>query len=188
MPHRYVVVTGRPGVGKTTLFRRVVERLRSEGYRVGGFVCPEVRAGGRRIGFRIVSLDGSLEAWLARVEGCDGPRVGRYRVCREAERVAREAVERALREADLVAIDEIGPMELRSPGIRSAILEALRSGKPGFFVAHLRLSDPDILPVLRREGVWFTVTLENRDVLPDRVYEAVLAALRSTGAASTTGV
>ncbi len=186
MSHRFVVITGRPGVGKTTLFRRVVERLQASGVRVGGFICPEVRVGGRRIGFRIVSLDGSMEAWLARIEGCDGPRVGRYRVCREAEDVARNAVDTAIRSADLIAIDEIGPMELRSPGIRSAILDALMSGKPGLFVAHLRLSDPEVLPLLRREGVWFTVTLENRDTLPNRVYEAVLAALGS--AASPTSV
>ena len=180
--HLYVVITGRPGVGKTTLFRRVVSELEKRGVRVGGFACPEVRVGGRRVGFRIVSLDGSLEAWLAKIgEECDGPRVGRYRVCREAETVAREAVERALREADLVAIDEIGPMELRSPGIRAAILEALRSGKPGLFVAHARLSDPEILPVLRSRGKWFTVTVENRDQLPPLVLEAILEALGRSG-------
>ncbi len=183
MTHLYVIITGRPGVGKTTLFERVVARLRSRGYRVEGFSCPEVRVGGRRVGFKIRSLDGSLEAWLARIEGCDGPPVGRYRVCRGAERVAEEAVERALREADMVGIDEIGPMELRSPGIRTAIVKALASGKPGIFVAHRRLSDPEILPVLRSKGVWFTVTEANREALVDRVYAAALEALEaaSTG-------
>ena len=171
------MITGRPGVGKTTLFRRVVDELRRRGYRVEGFACPEVRQGGRRIGFKIVSLDGSLEAWLARIEGCDGPRVGRYRVCLEAENVAREAVEKALREADVIGIDEIGPMELRTPGIRSAILEALRSGKPGIYVAHAKLNDPEILPLLKQHGKWFTVTLENRDRLPPLVLQAALEML-----------
>ncbi|AEM39677.1 Nucleoside-triphosphatase [Pyrolobus fumarii 1A] len=179
MPHRFVVITGRPGVGKTTLFRKVVGELRSMGYRVEGFACPEVRVGGRRIGFKIVSLDGSLEAWLAKAgEECDGPRVGRYRVCREAEDVARAAVERALREADIIGIDEIGPMELKTRGIRAAILAALRSGKPGIYVAHARLSDIEILPLLKSEGVWFTVTVENRDLLPPKVLEAALEAIR----------
>ena len=177
--HRYVVITGRPGVGKTTLFRRVVEELRARGYRVEGFACPEVREAGRRIGFRIVSLDGSLEAWLARIDGCDGPRVGRYRVCREAERVAQEAVARALREADAIGIDEIGPMELRTPGIRRAILEALNSGKPGIYVAHARLNDPEILPLLKKYGRWFTVTLENRNTLPPLVLQAALEILEA---------
>ncbi len=179
MSHRYVVITGRPGVGKTTLFRRVVEELVKRGFRVGGFACPEVRVGGRRVGFRIVSLDGSLEAWLARVgEECRGPRVGRYRVCaEEATRVAREAVDRALREADIIAIDEIGPMELRVEGIRRAILDALESGRPGLYVAHARLSDPEILPLLRSKGKWFMVTVENRDKLPPLVLDAVLEAL-----------
>ncbi len=171
--YRYVVITGRPGVGKTTLFTRVVERLVGEGFRVVGFVCPEVREGGRRIGFRIRSLDGRFEAWLARTgEVCTGPRVGRYRVCLEAEDVA-SRVSELFGSADLIAIDEIGPMELRSPGIRRAILSALRSGKPGLFVAHYRLSDVEVLGYLRPYGRWFTVTLENRNQLPDVVYSAV---------------
>ncbi len=177
MAKLYVVITGRPGVGKTTLFQKVLSMIVGKGYRVGGFLCPEVRVAGKRVGFRIRSIDGRYEAWLARVEGCDGPPVGRYRVCREAEEVAKRAVEDALRRADLVAIDEIGPMELKSPGIRAAILEALASGKPGFFVAHRRLSDPEVLPRLRGSGVWFEITEANRDVLVERVYREVLGLL-----------
>ncbi|NPA05361.1 MAG: DUF2478 domain-containing protein [Crenarchaeota archaeon] len=169
---RFVVITGRPGVGKTTIFSRVVERLRSGGCRVVGFVCPEVRVGGRRVGFRIRSLDGGMEAWLAHVSLCSGGRVGRYRLCSEAARVA-EYVAGLFSEADVIAIDEIGPMELRMPAVRNVILKAIGAGKPGLFVVHRRLSDPEIYPVLRREGVWFWVTLENRDALPDRVYTEV---------------
>ncbi len=180
MSHRYVVITGRPGVGKTTLFQKVVARLRAQGYRVEGFICPEVRQGGKRIGFLIRSLDGSLEAWLARVEGCYGPPVGRYRVCHEAEEVAREAIEKAIREADMIGIDEVGPMELKASGIRSAILRALSSGKPAILVVHRRLSDPQILPLLRSQGVWFEVTEANRDKLVDQVYAAALEAVKTS--------
>jgi nucleoside-triphosphatase len=177
--HLYVVITGRPGVGKTTLFQRVVARLRSLGYRVEGFICPEVRSGGRRIGFLIRSLDGSIEGWLARVEGCEGPRVGKYRVCDEANQVAEQAIDKAIKEADLIGIDEIGPMELKSPGIRSSIIRALSSGKPGLFVAHRRLSDPEILPRLRALGKWFEVTEVNREALVDHVFTAALEALKN---------
>lgn len=159
-------------MGKTTLVRRVAERLREEGYRLAGFYCPEVRRGGRRVGFRIMSLDGRHEAWLARVDGCSGPRVGRYNTCREAEEVASRAAEEAS-QADLVVIDEIGPMELKLPGIRGSILSILRSGKPGLFVVHERLSDREVLPQLQQRGRWFRVTLENRDSLVDEVYRFV---------------
>ncbi len=169
---QFVVITGRPGVGKTTLVKRVLERLISEGFSVTGFYCPEVRVGGKRIGFRIESLDGKVSGWLARIGECDGPVVGRYTTCREAERVAEEALKN-LHRADLVVIDEIGPMELRLPGIRKRILDVIKSDKPAVFVAHYRLRDPEIFPVLRAKGYWFEVTQSNRDVLVSEVYAVI---------------
>jgi nucleoside-triphosphatase len=168
----YVAVTGRPGVGKTTLFWKVVKRLQEDGVRVVGFYCPEVREAGVRVGFRIVALDGSVEAWLARRSGCDGPRVGRYNTCREAEQIAR-LVEERMDESDLIAIDEIGPMELKLPGVRRVIYKVFKAGKPGFFVVHERLSDPYILGKLRSQGTIFHVTVENRNTLVDEVYATV---------------
>ncbi|MDR7439301.1 MAG: nucleoside-triphosphatase, partial [Armatimonadota bacterium] len=43
-----MLLTGRPGVGKTTVVRAVVERLSA---RVGGFYTEEIREAGRRQGF-----------------------------------------------------------------------------------------------------------------------------------------
>lgn len=175
---RIVAITGRPGIGKTTIFVRVFEKLQRDGFKITGFVCPEVRRGGRRIGFLIRSLDGKLERWLARIDGCDGPRVGRYYTCMEAVDVASHVL-RQLPSADLVMIDEIGPMELKLPGIRSVIMEALRSNKPGIYVVHERLRDPEIEKILSREACIYTVTLENRDKLPEEVYQAARLILRA---------
>ncbi len=177
---RYVVVTGRPGVGKTTLVLRVTERLRNEGISVKGFVCPEVRRAGRRVGFLIKSIDGDEEGWLAHITACiGGPRVGKYTVCPEAGIIAQSIVERALKEADIIVIDEIGPMELKHPQIRRSILMALSSGKPGLYVVHRRLNDPQVLPILRKHGKWFIVTEENRDTLAQDVYREVKSIIES---------
>jgi len=168
--YRYIVITGRPGVGKTTLFNKIIETLKNRNIKVGGFICPEVREKGTRVGFKIRSLDGKYEGWLAHKTLCSGPRLGKYRLCiEEATNVATRAVEEALSKADIIAIDEIGPMELRIPQVRSSILKALKSGKPGLFVVHLRLSDVEILPLLKKHGIWFTVTIENRNMLVDSI-------------------
>jgi len=180
---QFVVITGRPGIGKTTIFVRVVERLKKDGYRVEGFVCPEVRRSGRRIGFLIRSLDGRIERWLARIEGCDGPRVGRYFTCMEAVDVANYLLQR-YPAADMVAIDEIGPMELRLPGVRRVIEEVLRSDKPGLFVVHEKLRDESIASLLEGRNCTFKVTLENRDTLPEVVYEAAKAIIESKSSAT----
>ncbi|XP_025140302.1 cancer-related nucleoside-triphosphatase isoform X2 [Bubalus kerabau] len=55
---RHVFLTGPPGVGKTTLIQKATEVLKSSGVPVDGFYTEEVRQGGRRIGFDVVTLSG----------------------------------------------------------------------------------------------------------------------------------
>ncbi|NPA84684.1 MAG: AAA family ATPase [Crenarchaeota archaeon] len=141
-----LAITGPPGSGKSTLARRIAEELRRRGLRVCGISCPDVREGGRRVGFVVEDLESGERAWLARVSGCSGPRVGRYRLCPEAEDLAVKALSK---DCDVYLIDEIGPMELRLPRLREAMLRALRSGRPFIAVHHLKLRDPDFLEALR---------------------------------------
>ena len=56
-PTNNFLLTGRPGCGKTTVVRRVVERL--SGQCLAGFYTQEVRESGRRVGFEAVGLAGS---------------------------------------------------------------------------------------------------------------------------------
>lgn len=54
------------GIGKTTLIRKASEVLKSSGVPVDGFYTEEVRQGGKRIGFDVVTLSG-LRGPLSRV-------------------------------------------------------------------------------------------------------------------------
>ena len=121
------LLTGRPGCGKTTLIRRLVEAL---GASAGGFYTGEVRRQGRREGFSLTTLDGQT-ATLAGVHIAGCHRVSKYGVDLEAlDAVGVPAIERATAEAELVVVDEIGKMELFSNRFRQAVLSALESGKP----------------------------------------------------------
>ncbi len=48
---RTLLITGPPGVGKTTVIRSLAERLKDR--RLGGFYTAELREGRERRGFRL---------------------------------------------------------------------------------------------------------------------------------------
>ncbi len=121
------LLTGRPGCGKTTLIRRLVEAL---GASAGGFYTGEIRRQGRREGFSLTTLDGQTTT-LASIHIAGRHRVSKYGVDLEAlDAVGVPAIERATAEAELVVVDEIGKMELFSNRFRQVVLGALESGKP----------------------------------------------------------
>ena len=123
---RVYLLTGRPGTGKTSLIKQVVAELKGS---AGGFYTEEIRSQGTRLGFRLVTLDGQ-ETVLAYVDFDKRYRVGKYGVdVASLDRVGVSALRRAAEGCDLVVIDEIGKMELFSPGFKEVVLKAINSGK-----------------------------------------------------------
>ncbi len=165
---RALLLTGRPGVGKTTVIKAVAEAL---GERAGGFYTEEMRGPGGRKGFRLITLDGQ-EAVMAHVNlrGGGRPQVGRYGVDVAAmERVGVAALRRAMQKGQIVVIDEIGKMELYCGPFKDAVLQAI--GGPGTVLATV-MAKPnpwvDALKALPQVEGW-EVTTENRSSMPDQV-------------------
>ena len=72
-----LLVTGLPGVGKTTLIKRISEELKH--LHPIGFYTSEIREGGIRKGFELISLDGRKRL-LSHVDIKSSHRVGKYKV------------------------------------------------------------------------------------------------------------
>ena len=162
-----LLVTGKPGVGKTTLMERVVEKLRGS-LRLAGFTTTEVRTPeGERLGFDIVTVEGKRSE-LARVGFCSSVRVGRYGVNLEAfERLALPELGR--RDVDLIVIDEIGKMECASGRFRRAVEDALDA--PVNVLATIGISPLPFFQALKdRPDVEVgTLTVRNRDALVEEL-------------------
>lgn len=170
---RTVLLTGRPGVGKTTLIKKLLATVPGLW---GGFYTEELRGTGGRLGFEIITLDGQ-RAILAHADRRGPPRVGKYGVYVEnVDAVAVPAVERAVAQADYVAIDEIGKMELLSDAFRAAVLLALQSPK-SVVGTILWQSHPWADALRRMPGVSvMTVTQANRETLLDTITQQLQVA------------
>ncbi len=108
------------------MIKRIVNNLALHS---GGFYAEEIRERGRRLGFKLVTLAGK-EAVFAHVNFKTSERLGKYALDLSAlETVGVEAIRAATDARQLVVIDEIVPMEIRSGTFRNAVTEAFDSGK-----------------------------------------------------------
>jgi nucleoside-triphosphatase len=180
LPTRILLLTGNPGVGKTTVLTKTVDALKAEGYTVGGMISREVRESGTRVGFEIHDLTSGRRGWLAHVNQKSGPQIGKYHVnIQDLNSVGAEAILAAVENCNVIAIDEIGPMELFSEKFKEATRKALESGKPVVAVVHWKAHDSLIIEARNREDAeLITVTFENREKLHETIAEKALKILK----------
>lgn len=170
MERSAVLLTGRPGIGKTTAIMRALDPLDLPAC---GFYTREVRDGRGRIGFEIITLSGEialLATKLPEKRFAREARLGMYRINVGAvDEVAVPALQKAAASGKLVVVDEIGPMELFSPIFRSVVLQILDSDVP-LLGAVMQRSHPFSDVVKRHERVHLIiVTHQNRDEVPAQV-------------------
>ena len=160
-----LLLTGRPGVGKTTVIRKVAAGLAG---RLGGFYTEEIRVDGERRGFSLTSFDGR-QGVMAHVDFRGRDRVGRYGVDVAVIDELAASTLGLSRDASVYLVDEIGKMECLSPAFVKAMRALLDSPKKvvatigargGGFIAEVKS---------REDAETLVVTPGNRDELPDRV-------------------
>jgi nucleoside-triphosphatase len=159
-----ILLEGRPGAGKSTIARRLADRLSQDGIPVSGFLTEEIRESGRRLGFSLERFGGARGV-LAHVDLAGPPRVGRYGVDLAAfDRLAIPALEEAS-EHEVAIIDELGKMELASEALREAVAALL--DRPVPVVATVQSASHAFTDALkrRREVETMRVTTANRPEL-----------------------
>ncbi|MCS4541046.1 MAG: NTPase [Euryarchaeota archaeon] len=175
-----IVITGPPGIGKTSICQKVIESLKSKDFKVGGMLSSEVREKGSRVGFKILNISTNQEGWLAHINQKVGPQVSKYRVILEdIEKIGTKAIEKAIEEADVILIDELGPMELYCDSFKETAQRAFDSNKPVLATIHYRSTHPFIKNIKERKDVeLILIDLENREKLPEEIFKKLLRNLK----------
>jgi len=133
--------------------------------RAGGFYTEEIKENNRRVGFKIISLD-NQEGILAHISIKNSRRVGRYGVnIYDLENIGVKCLNQALKDDDLILIDEIGKMEVFSEEFKEKVLDCLNSKK--IVLATISIGgDKFISNIKRRDDIiLFEITKENRNKL-----------------------
>jgi len=160
-----LLITGPPGIGKTTVIRKAADGLRDRGLR--GFYTEEIREKGERRGFRLVSFDGAAHI-IAHVDFPRSHCVGKYGVDVQTLDGA-AALLRPDPEARTYLIDEIGKMECLSERFVAAMRVLISSGAS--IVASVGARGGGFMAEVKRQPeceLW-QVTRANRDELPGRI-------------------
>jgi nucleoside-triphosphatase len=154
------LLTGHPGVGKTTIIKKIVEKLKAP---AGGFYTEEIREDNMRRGFAIVTLSG-FKGVLAHRNFKSRYKVGDYGVgVYTLNRIGVKEIQGCLMEKKVIVIDEIGKMELLSPQFQAVVEKALDADNPVLGTITLA-RHPFAQKVKDRDDVKiFEVTKENRD-------------------------
>lgn len=161
-----ILITGYPGVGKTTLIKRLSEEL--SGLEPVGFYTEEIREGGVRKGFALVAPDGRRGV-LAHTGISGESRVGKYGVDTAGFEEFLGSIDFLGSGTSLIILDEIGKMECMSGRFRLLLKEALDSEKT--VIATIALKGGGIIEDTkrRRDVVLFEMTRSNRDSLLSQI-------------------
>ena len=182
---KHLFLTGPPGIGKTTLCKRLANCFRDKyPNQIKGFYTEEVRseASCKRIGFDVVAVkDDSIRATLARElpHGAQlrGPKISKYTVdIKSFEQNALPLISCCESEANLIVIDEIGKMELFSHRFKAQVMKLLEIDNVILLCTIPVQSIPFVNELKNRPDVEIvTVTKENRDSLQDNLSQLLIS-------------
>jgi len=172
-----ILITGPPRVGKTTIIKKVSQSLKEKGYSLRGFYTEEIREKGKRVGFKLVTLDGK-EILFSHV-GIDSPyKIGKYRVDVEAlENHLPTLIPSSSQE--ILIIDEIGKMECLSQKFKEVLWDLLF--KPNPLLGTIGLKGNKFMEKIKHlpQIKLIEVDQDNRNKLVEIIERDVLSLLNS---------
>lgn len=125
--NRLILWTGRRQSGKTTSAHNLVQVARNEGFNVAGLLALSKYSDGRLVGFDGLDLRDGTRIPLASLKP-DGDETERFTFTVAGLRLGSIALSpSATKSAELIIVDEFGPLELHGKGWRRSVDSLLTS-------------------------------------------------------------
>jgi nucleoside-triphosphatase len=168
--HTKTLISGKPGVGKTTLVQKIIKWMGS--VNMAGFCTSEIRCKGSRLGFELQGLNGGFRT-LAHVDIDSEYRIGKYGVYKDGFEEFLATLDLLNPDVELIVIDEIGKMELFSSHFRNLVCDAVNSDKQ--VLASIPVKGNDFIRGIKQriDIHLLELTHANRDRLPEAIVEAL---------------
>lgn len=168
-----LLLTGQPGIGKSTIVQAVIERL---GEAAGGFYVRAPWVDGRRERFELVTLSGETARLALESRAPAFPREVDFDVFKvnldAVEGLAIDSLKAALASKKVVIVDELGPMQFVSDRFKYLVWTLLNDPSCLVFGTIVERPYPfaDDLKKLARVQL-IPVTRANRDALPGQLID-----------------
>lgn len=166
-------ITGLPGSGRTDLLLSIVGMLEAENIKVGGVITLPIEEEGKVTGFKMQDYMTKDEAVIAGVRIQSRARQDEFGIDLDTLGVfSVNAIKRGVFNADLVIIDEIGKIQLRSEYFNKAVLNALKSNKPLIMTIYRKSRSSLLQDIRRRDDIrMLEVTPVNKGILPFKIFK-----------------
>jgi nucleoside-triphosphatase len=170
MMKKNILVTGLPGIGKTTLIKKLAEVLND--LNPIGFYTAEIREDTIRRGFELIGLDGR-RGLLSHIDIKSPYRVGKYKVDIKGFEDFLDSIPFFNPSTPMVIIDEIGKMECLSDQFKKLLKETLDSEK--WVIATIAFKGGGLITEVkeRQDVKLFEITKKNRDSLFSEILKEV---------------
>jgi nucleoside-triphosphatase THEP1 len=139
MKRRLILWTGPKHSGKTTSAAELVKKVKNKGFSVAGLLAPSIYINGRLTGFDAVNIKNGERIPLAeRTQSPEPNSVRVFTFSKTGLKFGSNALDtKSIKSADLIIVDEFGPLELANNGWRKNV-DLILSGTDALLVLVVR--------------------------------------------------
>lgn len=164
------IVTGEREEGKTSSLIEVIEKLKSTGVRVGGFISPRIMVDGKTIGYYIESvLDGRRQILITETEHNGFQKIGRFWLDPNVIKRVTSTIEEQSLSPSVIFIDEVGRLEIEGQGWDEVLRSLLLANVVVVIAVRKAFVDEILKHYSMINAALYSCGSEEMSLLPDRL-------------------